>query len=425
MRRYGVQQGFGERNERMRSTATRNLWVLAMLPALIVCAACGQSGGNSSATSAAGSGQAIPDGPIKLGLSTPLSGPLALYGKVIEQTDQAAVNYVNSALGGIDGHKIQLITVDDQNNATTAVQVAEQLVSDHVAGVIGDGIDPLDLQEAPVFDKAHIPAVTFNAVSPASSYPYIFSDSADNSLVAGVAAKLIKTQNLSPIAFISDGAPSAADQISDIIKELGTASPQIKVVGNETVPATSLDITATLSKMRSAGAKVVFFYFSSQVEGPFFKGLQTLGWSPKLIATDAVYYIGFNTIGNLGQGGYTICATGANTSLSSGLVGLIQQDMKISPGPQQVLEARENLANILALKYGIEKAKTLSGPSVRTAIETMTNQSLGAGDWKYTYTSTQHNGYLSFNVCRLMPLGRFMSDVAMPDAIWGGTGAQP
>jgi ABC-type branched-subunit amino acid transport system substrate-binding protein len=406
----------------MKSTATRNLWVLAMLPALIVCAACGQSGGNSSGTSTAGSGPAIPDGPIKLGLSTPLSGPLALYGKVIEQTDEAAVNYVNSALGGIDGHKIQLITVDDQNNATTAVQVAEQLVSDHVAGVIGDGIDPLDLQEAPVFDKAHIPVVTFNAVSSASSYPYIFSDSADDSLIANVAAKLIKTQNLSPIAFISDGSPLEVTQISDIIKDLGTASPQTKVVGNETVPTTSLDITPTLSKMRSAGAKVIFLDFTSQVEGPFFKGLQTLGWSPKLVATDAVYYIGFNTIGNLGQGGYTICATGANTSLSSGVVSLIQQDTKISPGPEQVLEARENLANILVLKYGIEKAKTLSGPAVKAAIETMTNQSLGADDWKYTYTSAQHNGYLSYNVCQLMPLGRFSSDVALPDSTWGGVG---
>jgi hypothetical protein len=97
--------------------------------------------------------------------------------------------------------------------------------------------------------------------------------------------------------------------------------------------------------------------------------------------------------------------------------------MKISPGPEQVLEARENLANILVLKYGIEKAKTLSGPAVDAAIETITNQSFGAGAWKYTYTSTQHNGYLSFHVCQLLPLGRFMSDVALPDSSWGGVGS--
>jgi ABC-type branched-subunit amino acid transport system substrate-binding protein len=123
----------------------------------------------------------------------------------------AAIDYVNSHLGGIAGHKIELVTVDDQNNATTGVQVAEELVNDGVADVIGNGINPINLQENPVFDKAHVPVVAFNAVSSATSDPYVFSDSADNSVVASVTAKLIATQKLSPAGFISDGAPSTVE----------------------------------------------------------------------------------------------------------------------------------------------------------------------------------------------------------------------
>jgi ABC-type branched-subunit amino acid transport system substrate-binding protein len=83
------------------------------------------SGGGAPA--AASSYPSIPAGPIEIGLSAPLSGPLALDGKVISETDQIAANYVNNTLGGIDGHKIKLVTLDDQDNATVGVQVAEQL----------------------------------------------------------------------------------------------------------------------------------------------------------------------------------------------------------------------------------------------------------------------------------------------------------
>jgi ABC-type branched-subunit amino acid transport system substrate-binding protein len=408
----------------MRPRTTRTVRLVAILSCVVVgSAACG-SNGSKAPVSTGASGTvapaAIPAGPIKLGLSAPMSGPLALYGKVIKGTDQAAVDYVNSAFGGIAGHPIQLVTVDDQNNATTAVQAAEQLVNAHVAGVIGDGIDPIDLQEAPVFNKAKIPTVTFNSVSSASDNPYVFSDSAESRLFANVAAKLITTQKLSNVAFLNDGSPLAKEQIADIVGDLQSHSPPVKIVANEVVPTSSLDLTPMLSKLRSEGAQTIYFNFTSQVEGPFFKALQTLGWSPKLVATDAVYYIGFGDIGNLGQGGYTICATGANTNLASGVVGLIQKDTKILPTPQQVLEARENLANILVLKYGIEKAKSLDGPAVKAAIETITNQSFGADDWKYTFSSSQHNGYLSFHVCQLTPLGRYSSDVALPDSVWQG-----
>src|ERR1700730_7594224 len=306
-------------------------------------AACGSSKSKAasapSATTASSlSGNpAIPPGPIKLGLSTPLSGPDAAYGKIIRATDQVAINYVNT-LGGIAGHQLQLITLDDQNNATTAAQVAEQLVNDHVAGVIGDGITPLDLQEAPVFDKAHVPVVSFNLVSSASQYPYIFSENPDNSYLGTVTEKLIVQQNLSPIAFVTDGLPSTQAAASAVIDQLHSQAPQIKVVDTATLPATSLDVTPTLSKLRADGAKVIFFNFVSQVEGPFFKGLQTLGWSPQLIGTDAMYYLGYNAIGNLGtgSGNYTICAQDADAPLSPGVMSVIEADIKVSPGPEQV-----------------------------------------------------------------------------------------
>jgi ABC-type branched-subunit amino acid transport system substrate-binding protein len=374
------------------------------------------SGGGAPA--AASSYPSIPAGPIEIGLSAPLSGPLALDGKVISETDQIAANYVNNTLGGIDGHKIKLVTLDDQDNATVGVQVAEQLVTDKIAGVIGDGITPINLQEAPVFDKAHVPVVTFNSVTSASQYPYIFGDGASNAVIANVAAKLIIAKHLYPIGLVSDGNPETLGLFTSIISALKAQDPAAKVVANITMPPTSLDVTAQLSQLRSDGAKTIFFDFISQVEGPFFNGLRTLGWTPKLTGTDAMYYLGYNTIGTLGVGNYVICGTGSNIPLSSGVVQAILDDMKVEPGPSQVLDARENLANILVLRYAIQKTHTLYGPAVKSAIESMHDVSLGDPQWQYSFSSTQHNGYVSYQVCQMSPLGKYSSDVAIPASEW-------
>src|ERR1700693_4823425 len=99
------------RRERMALLPMRSARLLAVsLTVTLSVAACGSS--KSKAGSAPGTttpsslsgNPAIPAGPIKLGLSTPLSGPDAAYGKIIQATDQVAINYVNT-LGGIAGHQ--------------------------------------------------------------------------------------------------------------------------------------------------------------------------------------------------------------------------------------------------------------------------------------------------------------------------------
>ena len=57
---------------------------------------------------------------------------------------------------------------------------------------------------------------------------------------------------------------------------------------------------------------------------------------------------------------------------------------------------------------------------LKAAIETMTDVALGADVWKYTYSPTVHNGYVSEQVCRMEPLGRFDSPVAVPASVWNG-----
>jgi branched-chain amino acid transport system substrate-binding protein len=69
--------------------------------------------------------------PIKVGFSAPLTGPLAGFG-LIAQGLQAQFDKVNAA-GGVDGHKIELITKDDAYDpAKTKTNVQELLEKDKI-----------------------------------------------------------------------------------------------------------------------------------------------------------------------------------------------------------------------------------------------------------------------------------------------------
>ena len=76
--------------------------------------------------------------PIKLGLITPLTGPLASYGKAQELVMKLAVEDVN-AKGGLLGRKVELIAYDDQSNGANTPGIYTKLLD----------VDKVDLLIAP------------------------------------------------------------------------------------------------------------------------------------------------------------------------------------------------------------------------------------------------------------------------------------
>jgi branched-chain amino acid transport system substrate-binding protein len=102
--------------------AMRILWVALLVAGCLVIAACGRDDEEGSTD------PGITDDTIKLGGSYPLSGPASAY-RSIEQGAQANVKYVN-ANGGVDGRKIEFVTLDDAYEPPKAVQNARRLVQE-------------------------------------------------------------------------------------------------------------------------------------------------------------------------------------------------------------------------------------------------------------------------------------------------------
>jgi branched-chain amino acid transport system substrate-binding protein len=107
-----------EGTKHLRKRSSRRFACLAAVLATVLVAACGSN--------ASGSSGGISSGPIKIGVIVPLSGPLATIGQAELDGVKVAVQ-VQNAKGGIGGHKIDLLSGDDQGTPATAVSVMQSL----------------------------------------------------------------------------------------------------------------------------------------------------------------------------------------------------------------------------------------------------------------------------------------------------------
>ena len=102
---------------------------------------------------------------IKLIYTDPLSGPFAASGERNRQAAQLAVAMLNSA-GGVLGHEIRLVTVDDACGTDQATATALQLVEAGVAAVIGHFCSHSSLLAAPVYEAVGLPMLTPDSTHP-------------------------------------------------------------------------------------------------------------------------------------------------------------------------------------------------------------------------------------------------------------------
>jgi ABC-type branched-subunit amino acid transport system substrate-binding protein len=99
------------------------------------------------------------------------------------------------AHGGVAGHKLQIILTNDQGNPTTAVTLAQQLVSEHVAGIVYPGFPASAAQTIPYFDKQQVPVVFADPPPTGSnSDPYYFNTFATTAQQYQVLAEYIKAE---------------------------------------------------------------------------------------------------------------------------------------------------------------------------------------------------------------------------------------
>lgn len=197
--------------------------------------------------------------PIVFGVSGPLTGNQAEYGKNWQEGFEIALDEINDA-GGVNGRPIELDFQDSQGEASQATTIAQRFVSDDsVLAVIGDFSSATSMVASPLYQRGGVLQLGITNSHPdfTTTGDYIFSPSITQEAEAVEIEDAAHKQG-SKIAIFNlntDWGNTALDILKDEAAKNGD-----EIVFQAPVEEASTDFKPQLLKARDAKPDVVIFY---------------------------------------------------------------------------------------------------------------------------------------------------------------------
>jgi len=265
---------------------------LALATTLSACAGTVGSGSSASSSSSSSSG------PITIGASIPLTGPLAGFGYFEKWGYQHAVDEVNTAGGiAIDGKKrqVKLVLLDDQTNPNTTVNNVQQLITqDHVTALLGSCTDSLVEPGALIANRMGVPMVTpcaaTNTFGVTANWTWawdLFFNSEDlTETPFNTADQLgLKAKTNGRVAIIHSNGKNeniiGSQEWPAWAKKHGWT-----VAYNAAVPPTQTDFTSSLQAAKTANADMLLVVIAPPGAIALRKQMVSIGYDPKILVEE-------------------------------------------------------------------------------------------------------------------------------------------
>ncbi len=245
----------------------------------------------------AGSAQAD----IKLGVAGPITGPNAAFGAQLQKGTQQAVDDIN-AKGGVLGQKLSLEVGDDVSDPKQGVSVANKFVGDGVTWVVGHFNSGVTIPASDVYLDNNVLMVTPSATNPKLTEAgkwNVFRTCGRDDQQGSVAAKFIAaTMKDKKIAVLHDKT-TYGKGLADATKD-AMAKENITPVLYEGVNVGEKDYSAIVSKVKAAGADLVYWGGLHPEAGLIVRQMHDQGMSTVLMSGDGITDNEFASIGGDG-----------------------------------------------------------------------------------------------------------------------------
>jgi ABC-type branched-subunit amino acid transport system substrate-binding protein len=267
----------------LRSVITRHRQAaITVLTVVLAASLAGCASGTSSSTSGSGT-------TIKVGFMAPLSGGVAFIGQPAFDAVNAWVNYINKQ-GGIDGAKIQLISIDDKADVAQVTTGIQSLAAQGVVAILGPIISSQIPAANAVAERNHVTLITFGA-APSSLKPtpqWLFqtgptSGSASQSMSEFAAALVGKGQS---VAIAPLDTPSGV-QWGQAIQQTWGAANGLKVVSSTPVPVSAADMTVPALKILAGHPTLVMAESTDPGVVQLDQTLRKLGYTGAIVNLDS------------------------------------------------------------------------------------------------------------------------------------------
>jgi len=198
---------------------------------------------------------------IRIGMVIPTTGALTQYGDMVKEGASTAVEAINAA-GGVQGKKIELVTVDDACEPKQGPVAANRVVNAKIGYVIGPVCSGAAIAAAPIYNNEGVVVVTPSATSPAltdgKNFHYIFRTIGRDDQQGPSAAKFIidkaKPKKVAVVHDKQSYGQGIATSVRDTLQKAG-----INVALFEGINAGDSDYSAVITKLKSNGVDFVYY----------------------------------------------------------------------------------------------------------------------------------------------------------------------
>ncbi len=227
---------------------------------------------------------------VRIGHSSPLTGPQAHLGKDNENGARLAIEEANAKKLEIGGAVVtfELLGEDDQADGKQATTIAQRFVDAKVNGVVGHLNSGATIPASKLYSDAGIPQISPSATDPKytdqgfkTAYRVMANDSKQGPALAQFALNNLKVKNIAIIDDRTSYGQGLADQFEKAAKSGGA-----NIVTREFTTDKSTDFAAILTKVKSKKPDIVFFAGMDPQAGPMAQQMKKLGIKARLLMGD-------------------------------------------------------------------------------------------------------------------------------------------
>ncbi len=229
---------------------------------------------------------------IPIGANFELTGNVANYGTATYEGLALAIDEINAS-GGVNGKKIKLIKADTKSETSEAVTSATKLIADDkVKVLVGPATTAPVIAETQIATEHKVPILAPCATSAKVTVengkvqPYVFRSCFIDPQQGDVMAKFASDNLKAKTAVIYlDSSSDYSKSLGAVFKEKFEAAGG-KVVMEEAFLQKDQDFKATLTKIKTANADVIFVPAYYEEVGKIVKQAREMGITQPLLGTD-------------------------------------------------------------------------------------------------------------------------------------------
>jgi branched-chain amino acid transport system substrate-binding protein len=268
---------------------------------------------------------------VKVAVAGPLTGPNAAFGAQLKNGAEMAAADIN-AKGGMNGQKIELSFGDDVSDPKQGVSVANKFVGDGVKFVIGHFNSGVTMPASTVYAENGILMISPSATNPQITERGLWNvfrtcgrDDQQGEIAGKYIAEHLKGKKVALVHDKTTYGKGLADETQKELHKLG-----VKEVLYEGVNTGEKDFSALVSKIKAAGADIVYWGGLHTEGGLIVRQMRGQGVNAVLMGGDGITTDEFAAVGGPGVEGTL---------------------MTFPPDPQKRPEAAEVVKKFLAKNF--------------------------------------------------------------------------